>query len=207
MWYPSARAPMSPDASALPLQFQAVAWPPESVDITWSDAPGEPTRDTDGDGNFDAYAYQVVLATDTTREDRWDFDGDGVVDGRRLVTFGADGEPVESTAWDETVSPARVDEHIVYGEDETVTTTPDKITRIVYENGDRVLHTEDLGADGTIDWSKTYSYDAEGRRTGEVRDQDDDGIVDETWTYTYDDAGRLVQEDMHDKFSEWCAEN
>lgn len=174
--------------------------------ITWSDAPGEGTRDTDGDGALDAYAFQVALATDDTREDRWDFNGDGVVDGRRLVTFGADGEPVERTSWDETVSPARVDEHIVYGEDETVTTTPDMVTRIVYEDGHRVLHTDDLGADGTIDWRKTYTYDADGRRTGEVRDQNDDGIADETWTYTYDDAGRLVQEDKHNQFAEWCAE-
>lgn len=206
MWYPRVPPPDAAEGNALAVQFPALFWPPETVDITWSDAPGEPLRDTDGDGNADAYAYQVVVATDGAREDRWDFNGDGVVDGRRLVAFGADGEPVESTSWDETVTPPRVDEHIVYGEDETVTTTPDKVTRIVYEDGHRVLHTDDLGADGTIDWRKTYTYDAEGRRTGEVRDQDDDGIADETWTYTYDDAGRLVQEDMHNQFSEWCAE-
>jgi YD repeat-containing protein len=206
MWYPIGPTGGSADEYALAMQFPALIWPPERVDITWSDAPAELTRDTDGDGYVDLYAFEVVIATDETREERWDFNGDGVVDGRRLVTFGADGEPVESTSWDETVSPAQVDEHIVYNADETVTTTRGKITRIVYEDGHRVLHTEDVGGDGTIDWRKTYAYDADGRRTGEVRDQDADGSADETWTYTYDDAGRLVQEDMHNVFTEYCAE-
>jgi hypothetical protein len=203
LWYPLER-PDTLDDTTLPLQYRVLLANPDRVDITWSDVPGEPLRDTDGDGVVDAFAFLVVVATDKTREDRWDFNGDGVVDGRRLVTFGADGEPVESTDWDETVSPAQVDEHIVYGENETVTTTAKKVMTIVYEDGRRVLHTDDTDGDGVIDWEKTYEYDAKGRRTREVRDQDVDGRPDQIWTYTYDDAGRLVQEDMVEGSGDLC---
>lgn len=195
---PMKSEPIPARLDELPTSFQAIVWSLPSVDILWSDAPVEPTQDNDGDGSPDAVAYQVVIATETTREDRWDFNGDGVADARRLVTFGAAGEPVESTSWDETATPPRVDEHIVYGEAETVTTTGDKVMRIVYEDGHRVLHTDDLGGDGTIDWEKTYTYDAEGRRTREDLDRNVDGRPDQTWTYTYDETGRLVQEDMED---------
>jgi YD repeat-containing protein len=208
LWYPVVLREPSIDMTGLPASLLPLVASPERLDITWADASAapEPVLDTNGDGSLDRYAYQVVVATETTREERWDFNGDGVVDGRRLVTFGADGKPVESISWDETVSPAQVDEHIVYGLDEVVTTSSEKVMTIVYAGGHRVLHTDDLGGDGTIDWEKTYTYDAEGRRTREELDRNVDGRPDQIWTYTYDDNGRLVQEDMEDGNGYACTE-
>ncbi len=121
-----------------------------------------------------------------------DLGADGQIDRRHVETYDArgalrtqqidedaDGQVERARTWIETA------DRQVEARDEDGDGVVDHTTVLRLDAVGRRVLKEELDADGRVVWRKTYTYDAQGRRSVDRRDGDVDGVIDQVTTYTY----------------------
>lgn len=179
---------------------------PELQTTTWHDAWGHEVRierDEGVDGSVDAVDVHLWEA-DLWKGSTWDVDGDGELDlsYRRehdaqdhlvleATDNGADGSDDNLTeyAWDGDLEVMRRTDFNGDGAWETV-------EERTYTDGLLTGWTLDVGDDGEVDQSRTWTHDAGGHVLVDELDSNADGTVDARYTYVWD--GDLLVEERYD---------
>jgi hypothetical protein len=150
------------------------------------DANGNETyseSDSNGDGIFESWTNTTLNVNGdlmlAVRE--YDFDGDGMVDGRLVATatYNADtymiGIRTEFDANNDGVVDSVMTEARSYD-----------------AKGNLILSEVDSNGDGVVDSRTTSHFDADGRMTSSEDDSNGDGVLDSRATFSYDTGGREI---------------
>jgi len=71
--------------------------------------------------------------------------------------------------------------------------SPNEITAHTFNaQGDPLILSYDINADGKVERKYTYTYGPEGNLLAQSYDADADGTADRIYTYSYDESGRLL---------------
>ena len=147
------------------------------------------------------FAYD---AEDNLVSNAYDFEGDGIADGRTEYSYDADGNLVRlEFYWDDNLLHSITTiTYDMYGNetsrqyDYDADGTPDSFDTYTYDsNGNQIRAEYDSDGDGSPDVFNSYTYDAEDNLIRQEYDYGAEGILDAIYSYTYDARGNLLREE------------